>query len=58
MPGSEQYRCVEQCWQWPQCSLVPRPPCPTFVTCSTKSGGRPERIYHMMHAAADVTYCS
>jgi len=26
-------------------SLVPRPPCPAFVTCSTKSGGgRPGRI--------------
>jgi len=21
------------------CSLVPRPPCPAFVACSTKSGG-------------------
>jgi len=23
-----------------------------------KSGGRPERIYHVMRAAADVMYCS
>ena len=28
-------------------SLVPRPPCPAFVTCNTKSA---------MHAAADVTF--
>jgi len=27
-------------------SLVPRPPRPAFVACSTKSGGRPGRIYH------------
>ena len=39
-------------------SLVPRPPRPAFVACSTKSGGRPGRIYHMMRATADVTYCS
>ena len=37
-------------------SLVPRPPCPAFVSCSTKNGGRPGRIYHVMHAAADVTF--
>jgi len=35
-------------------SLVPRPPRPAFVACSTKSGGRPGRIYHVMRAAADV----
>jgi len=23
-----------------------------------KTGGRPGRIYHMMHAAADITYCT
>ena len=39
-------------------SLVPRPPRPAFVACSTKSGRRPGRIYHVMRAAADVTYCS
>ena len=39
-------------------SLVPRPPRPAFVTCSTKSRGRPGRTYHMMRAVADVTYCS
>ena len=37
-------------------SLVPRPPCLAFVTCSTKSGGRPGWIYHVMHADADVTF--
>jgi len=37
-------------------SLVPRPPHPAFVACSTKSGGRPGRTYHVMCAAADVTY--
>jgi len=35
-------------------SLVPRPPRPAFVACSTKSGGRPGQTYHVMHAAADV----
>ena len=39
-------------------SLVPRPPRPAFVACNTKSGGRPGRTYHVMRAAADVTYCS
>ena len=39
------------------CSLVPRPPRPAFVACSTKSGKRPGQIYHVMRAAADVTYC-
>jgi len=39
-------------------SLVPRPPRPAFVACSTKSGGRPGQIYHVMCAAADVMYCS
>ena len=39
------------------CSLVPGPPCPAFVACSTKSrGGRPGRTYHVMCAAADVTW--
>jgi len=37
-------------------SLVPRPPRPAFVACSTKSGGRPGRIYHVMRAAADVMF--
>ena len=37
-------------------SLVPRPPCPAFVACSTKSGGRTGRIYHVMHTAADVMF--
>jgi len=37
-------------------SLVPRPPRPAFVTCSTKSGGRPGWIYHVMRAAADVMF--
>ena len=36
-------------------SLFPRPPRPAFVTCSTKSGGRPGWTYHVMRAAADVT---
>ena len=31
-------------------TLVPRPPHPAFVTCSTKAGGRPGRIYPVMHA--------
>jgi len=39
-------------------SLVPRPPLPAFVACSKKSGGKPGRIYHVMRATADVTYCS
>ena len=39
-------------------SLVPRPPRPAFVACSTKSGGRPGRTYHVMRAATDVTCCS
>ena len=39
-------------------SLVSRPPRPAFVACSTKSGGKPGRIYHVMRAVADVTYCS
>ena len=29
-------------------SLVPRPPRPAFVACSTKSGGRPGQTYHVM----------
>ena len=37
-------------------SLVPRPPRPAFVACSTKSGGRPGRIYHVMRAATDVMF--
>ena len=37
-------------------SLVPRPPRPAFVACSTKSGGRPGRTYHVMRAAADVMF--
>ena len=37
-------------------SLVPRPPHPAFVACSTKSGGRPGQTYHMMRAAADVMF--
>jgi len=37
-------------------SLVPRPPRPAFVTCSTKSGRRPGRIYHVMRAAAEVMF--
>ena len=37
-------------------SLVPRPPRPAFVACSTKSGGRPGQIYHVMRAAADVMF--
>ena len=32
------------------------PPRPAFVACSTKSGVRPGRIYHMMRVAADVTF--
>jgi len=39
-------------------SLVPRPPRPAFVACSTKSGGRPGRIYQVMRATADIMYCS
>jgi len=39
-----------------QPSLVPRPPHPAFVACSTKSGGRPGLIYHVMCAAADVMF--
>jgi len=31
-------------------------PSPTFVSCSTKSGGRPGRTYHVMRAAADVMF--
>ena len=38
------------------CSLLLRPPCPAFVACSTKSGGRPGRINHVMRAAADVMF--
>jgi len=37
-------------------SLIPRPPRPAFVACSTKSGGRPGRIYHVMRATADITF--
>jgi len=37
-------------------SLVPRPSRPALVACSTKSGGRPGRIYHVVCAAADVTF--
>ena len=37
-------------------SLVLRPSCPAFVACSTKSGRRPGRTYHVMRAAADVTF--
>ena len=36
-------------------SLVPRPPRPAFVACSTKSGGRPGRSRHVIRAAIDVT---
>jgi len=38
-------------------SLVLSPPHPAFVARarSTKSGESPGRIYHVMHAAADVT---
>jgi len=39
-------------------SLIPRPPSPAFVACSTKSGGKPGRIYHVMRAAADTMCCS
>ena len=40
-----------------QTSLVPRPPCPAFVTCITQSGfgEGAGRISHVIHAAADVT---
>jgi len=41
---------------WSSCSLVPRPPRPAFITCSTKSGGRPGRTYHVMRATADVMF--
>ena len=42
---------------WPAiCSLVPRPPRPAFVACSTKSGRRPGRTYHVMRAATDVMF--
>ena len=37
-------------------SLVPRPPRPAFVACSTKSGGRPGRTYHVMRATTDVMF--
>ena len=39
-------------------SLVPRPPRPVFVACHAvrKAGRRPGRIYHVMHAAADVMF--
>jgi len=37
-------------------NLVPRPPRPAFVACSTKSGRRAGWIYHVMCAAADVTF--
>ena len=37
-------------------SLVPGPPRPAFVAYSTKSRGRPGRIYHVMRAAANVTF--
>jgi len=37
-------------------NLVPRPPRPAFVACSTKSEGRTGRIYHVMCAAADVMF--
>ena len=39
-----------------QSSLVPRPPCPAFVTCSTKVGRRPGQIYHVMRATADIMF--
>ena len=32
-----------------------RPPRPAFVACSTKSGGKAWKDFHVMHAAADVT---
>ena len=38
--------------------LIPRPPCPAFVACSTKSGGKAWKDYHVMHAATDVTRLS
>jgi len=37
-------------------SLVPRPPCPALSLAVRKAGGRPGRIYHVMRAAADVTF--
>jgi len=40
----------------PPSSLVPRPPRPVFVACSTKSRGRPGQIYHVIRAAADVMF--
>jgi len=36
-------------------SLVSRPLRPAFAACSTKSGGRPGWIYHVMRAVADVS---
>ena len=50
-------------------SLVPRPPCPALASFPSlhaqllslavrKAGRRPGRTYNVMHAAADVTYCS
>ena len=35
-------------------SLVPRPPHPAFVPCSTKSGGRPGRSRHVIHTTIDI----
>ena len=37
-------------------SLVPRPPHPAFVACSTKNGGRPGRIYHGHSARAILSH--
>jgi len=41
---------------WRDSTLVPRPPRPAFVACSTKSGGRPVQIYPVLRASADVTF--
>ena len=45
------------CAAWSRkASLVPRPPRPAFVACSTKSGEGLGRTYHVMRAAADVMF--
>ena len=41
--------------KYTDCSLVPRPPLPAFVACSTKSGGRPGRTYHMIGSFRHTT---
>jgi len=52
--------CNKKRWElvqkFPHMSLVPRPPRPAFVACSTKSRGGPGRTYHVMRAAADVMF--